>query len=71
MLDYSIPRVAAGTYFVLGVVDVEESGGDSSTLGDYAGWCGHNGDGNPPAAANAVVPSSGTVRFAFSLVLRW
>ena len=35
-----------------------------------ASWYGHTGDGNPPAAANAVVPASGTVRFDFSLVTR-
>jgi hypothetical protein len=37
---------------------------------DPFSWYGHDGDGNPPAAANAVVPDSGTVRFDFSLVLR-
>lgn len=69
-LDYLIGGVPAGTYFILGFIDVDGSGGTSSTPGDYAGWYGHNGDGNPPAAANAVVPDSGTVRFDFSLVLR-
>jgi hypothetical protein len=69
-VDYQIVAVLAGTYFILGFVDNDGSGGMSSTPGDYAGWYGHNGDGNPPAAANAVVPDSGTVRFDFSLVLR-
>jgi hypothetical protein len=69
-LDYQVIGVPAGTYFILGFVDVDGSGGTSSTPGDYAGWYGHNGDGNPPAAASAVVPDSGTVRFDFSLVLR-
>lgn len=41
-----------------------------STPGDYAGRYGHDGDGNPPAVANAVVLDSGTVRFDFRLVLR-
>ncbi|HSY41810.1 MAG TPA: hypothetical protein VLA79_19875 [Polyangia bacterium] len=69
-VGYQITGVPAGTYFILGFVDNDGSGGLSSTPGDYAGWYGHNGDGNPPAAANAVVPDSGTVRFDFSLVLR-
>ena len=69
-VDYQIIGVPAGTYFILGFVDNDGSGGLSSTPGDYAGWYGHNGDGNPPAAANAVVPDSGTARFDFSLVLR-
>jgi hypothetical protein len=69
-VDYSIANVPAGTYFLLGFVDVDGSGGTSSTPGDFAGWYGHTGDGNPPAAANAVVPASGTVRFDFSLVVR-
>jgi hypothetical protein len=68
-LDYQIPAVP-GTYFILGFIDVDASGGTASTPGDYTGWYGHNGDGNPPAAANAVVPDSGTVRFDFTLVLR-
>jgi|GEM_PF-5066417 len=59
-LSYSIGGVVAGTYFLLGVVDVDSSGGTSSTTGDYRGWYGHTGDGNPPATANVVVPSSGT-----------
>jgi ABC-type phosphate transport system substrate-binding protein len=69
-IDYQIAGVPAGTYFVLGFVDVDASGGTASTPGDYAGWYGHNGDGNPPAAANAAVPATGTVSFDFSLVLR-
>jgi len=31
---------------------------------------GRNGDGNSPAAANVVVPATGTVRFDFNLVQR-
>jgi hypothetical protein len=69
-VDYEVLAVPAGTYFILGSVDVDGSGGTSSTPGDYAGWYGHNGDGNPPAMATAVVPATGTVRFDFSLVLR-
>jgi hypothetical protein len=45
-------------------------GGTSSTPGDYAGWYGHDANGKPPAAPNAVVPAMGTVTFDFSLVLR-
>jgi hypothetical protein len=70
MLSYTIAAVPAGSYFVLGFVDVDASGGDSSTVGDYRGWYGHTGDGNPPASPNAVVPASGTARFDFGLVLR-
>lgn len=70
VLDYVIVGVPAGTYFLLAFVDVDRSGGTSSTPGDYVGWYGHNGDGNPPATANVVVPETGTVRFDFSLVVR-
>jgi hypothetical protein len=69
-LAYSIPNVPAGTYFILGYVDVNGLGGTSSTPGDYAGWYGEDANGNPPALANATVPSSGTATFDFSLVLR-
>ena len=69
-LPYSIADVPAGTYFLLGFVDVDGSGGTSSTPGDYAGWYGHTGDGNPPAAPNAAVPASGSVTFDWALVLR-
>jgi len=68
-LDYAITQVPAGTYFLLGFVDVDGSGGTSSTTGDYRGWFGHTGDGNPPAVANVVVPASGTVTFDFSLII--
>jgi hypothetical protein len=69
-LPYSISGVPAGSYFILAFVDVDSSGGQSSTPGDHAGWYGHTGDGNPPSSPNAVVPASGTVRFDFSLVVR-
>jgi hypothetical protein len=69
-LQYSIAGVPAGSYFVLAFVDVDGSGGQSSTPGDQAGWYGHTGDGNPPGSPNATVPTSGTVRFDFSLVTR-
>jgi len=69
MLPYSIPDVPAGAYFMIAAVDVDSSGGNSSTPGDYRGWYGHTGDGNPPAAANVVVPASGTVTIDYSLVV--
>ena len=71
-LDYLIPYVPVGSYFILAFVDVDVSGGTSSTPGDYAGWYGHTGDGNPPdlGIPNAVVPASGVVRFDFNLVMR-
>ena len=68
-LPYSMPNVPAGTYFMLAGVDVDGSGGNSSTPGDYRGWYGHNGDGNPPAAPNVMVPASGTVTIDYSLVV--
>ena len=69
-IQYSITDVPAGSYFVLGFVDNDSSGGDSSTPGDFAGWYGHTGDGNPPGTPNAVVPAAGIVFFDFSLVAR-
>lgn len=69
-ISYAITGVPAGRYFLLAFVDVDSSGGDSSTPGDYAGWYGHGGDGNPPASPNVEVPASGTVRFDFGLVVR-
>jgi hypothetical protein len=69
-ISYAITGVPAGRYFLLAFVDVDGSGGDSSTPGDYAGWYGHGGDDNPPASPNVEVPASGTVRFDFSLVVR-
>jgi hypothetical protein len=69
-LPYAIAAIPEGTYFVLGFVDVDSSGGMSSTPGDFAGWYGHTGDGNPPATPNAVVPATGSATFDFALVLR-
>jgi hypothetical protein len=69
-LNYAIANAPEGTYFLLGFVDVDASGGDGSTPGDFAGWYGHTGDGNPPAAANAVVTAGTTTRYDFSLVQR-
>ena len=63
-------NVPAGTYFLLGFVDVNGLGGTSSTPGDYAGWYGEDASGNPPAKANVVVPAGGTVTYRFSLVVR-
>src|SRR4051812_40332503 len=68
-LPSSIADVPPGTYFMLAAVDVDSSGGNSSTTGDYRGWFGHAGDGNPPAAPNVVVPDSGTVTVDYSLVV--
>jgi hypothetical protein len=68
-LAYSIASVPAGTYFMIAAVDIDSSGGNSSTPGDYRGWYGHSGDGNPPASANVVVPASGTVTVDYTLVL--
>lgn len=67
---YTLAGVPTGTYFLLAFVDIDGSGGDSSTPGDFAGWYGHGGDGNPPPHPNGVVPSSGTVTFAWTLVVR-
>ena len=48
---------------------MDESGGDGSTSGDFRGWYGHNGDGNPPASANATISSNISTRFDFDLVI--
>jgi hypothetical protein len=69
-LDYEIEGAAAGTYLLLGFVDIDGTGTTGSTPGDYAGWYGHTGDGNPPSQPNVVVPASGTVRFDWMLVTR-
>ena len=69
-IEYTIPGVPEGPFYILGVVDVDESGGFMSSLGDYVGWYGHTGDGNPPDAPNAVVPAAGSVTFDFDLVER-
>jgi hypothetical protein len=68
--DYQVAGVPAGTYFVYALVKVVAAGGATPVAGDYYGWYGGDTSGNPPAAANAIVPESGTVRFDFSLVLR-
>jgi hypothetical protein len=69
-LDYQILGVRAGTYFIRAFLSIGRTEGNSSMPGDYAGWFGHNGDGNPPAAASAVVPDAGKAQFNFSLVMR-
>jgi hypothetical protein len=69
-LEYELDGAPAGTYLLLGYVDVDGTGTTGSTPGDFAGWYGHTGDGNPPAAPNVVVPASGTVNFDWSLVTR-
>jgi hypothetical protein len=70
-VNYQVVGAPAGTYFIVALVDNDLSaGGLSPTAGDYWGWLGGDAAGNPPAAANAVVPDSGTVRFDFSLVVR-
>jgi len=69
-LDYTIVDVPAGTYYIRCFLDVDGSHGTSATPGDYEGWYGGTAAGNPPDAANAVVPDSGTVRFDFSLAIR-
>jgi hypothetical protein len=69
-LDYQVLGVPAGTYFIRAYLSLGRSEGKSSTPGDYAAWFGDNGDGNPPAAANAVVPDAGKARFNFSLIMR-
>ncbi len=61
--------IPAGAYYVLGFVDVDESGGDASTSGDFRGWYGHNGDGNPPASPNATISSNITATFDIDLVI--
>jgi hypothetical protein len=69
-LDYTIVDVPAGSYFVRCFLDVDRSLGNTVTPGDYEGWYGGAADGNPPDAANAVVPDTGSVRFDFSLAIR-
>lgn len=69
-VEYVVEDVPAGDFFLLGFVDVDGSGGTASTPGDYAGWYGHSGDGNPPSTANVSVPGSGTVTFDVDLVER-
>jgi hypothetical protein len=67
--DYEIIAVPAGTYVMVAYVDVDESGGEGSTPGDFAGWYG--GEGNPPAGGpNIEISVIGMVEVSFSLVQR-
>ena len=59
-IDYSIGEISEGSYFVFAFVDIDSSGGYTSF--DFLGVYG--GD---PVTPNAVVPSSGSVTFDFSL----
>ncbi len=58
-VSYSINDVPAGTYYVYAVVRIVSDHDSSALPGDYIGFYGTGSD--PPAQANAVVPSSGTV----------
>ena len=50
-VDDQTIAVPPGTYFILGLVDIDVSGGILPTPGDYAGWYGWRwASGNPPAA---------------------
>jgi len=69
MMGLSGLSIPQGTYYVLGFVDIDQSGGDASTSGDFRGWYGHNGDGNPPASANATISFGISTRFDFALVI--
>jgi hypothetical protein len=70
-LDYRFENVPPGTYFLLTYVDVDESGGEGSTPGDFVGWYSPTDTGNPPASGpNVVVPESGSVEYSFSLIER-
>lgn len=65
----AVPAVPAGSYFLLGFVDVDSSGFQMSTTGDYRGWYGHGGDGEAPSAPNVEVPESGSVTYDWALVV--
>lgn len=70
-IDYRFDGVPAGTYYLLTYVDVDESGGDSSTPGDFVGWYDPTNTGNPPASGpNVVVPESGSVEYSFNMIER-
>ena len=66
-LDSDVP---AGTYYILAFVDVNGTGGTSSAPGDYASWDGEDANGNPPAAPDVTIPTSGALTFGFRFVLR-
>ena len=70
-LTYSIANVPAGTYFLVGFVDVDGSGSTGTapaeTSGDWRGWYGLANDFNPPTEPNAAVPQSSTAVFDFGL----
>ena len=61
-INYSIPYVPDGTYYIYCVVYATATEPQAAEVGDYLGFLG----GFPPDFdANAVVPVSGTVQFNF------
>jgi N-acetylneuraminic acid mutarotase len=65
-LHYSIDNVASGTYYIYAGVRVLSAQNNPPQNGDYLGFYGGTLM-NPPDAANAVVPSSGTATFDINL----
>jgi hypothetical protein len=64
--EYSFANVTAGTYFVYAGVYVSGETSGEPQPGDYLGIYGGTLEA-PPAEANAVVPSTGTVTFDIDL----
>ncbi len=67
-VSYSIADVPQGTYFVYALVRIISEPDSSPCSGDYMGY--YDTGSVPPALANAVVPSTGTVTFDIN-VYEW
>ncbi len=63
--EYTINEVPSGTYYVYAGVCLTGNCEQGPQTGDYLGFYGTGA--TPPANANAVVPSSGTVELNISL----
>ena len=67
-VSYSFEEVPAGTYYIQAAVYAATSAANDPGSGDFRGYYGGTGL-TAPDEANAVVPSTGSVTFNFSLTV--